>query len=84
MKMSLKELVKSQVFFTDHLKHKTMNKTTCGMPSADLRIVICRSVRYLCYCSNNFFRLAEFADLFGKLFLAHSRLSLRDFSTTLR
>ena len=84
MKISLKELVKSQVFFTDHLKHKTMNKTTCRMPSADLRIVICRSVRYLCYCSNYFFRLAEFTDLFGKLFLANSRLPLRDFLTTLR
>ena len=38
--MSLKLLVKyliRSVFFTDHLKHKTVNKATCRTPSADPR-----------------------------------------------
>ena len=38
--MSLKFLVKSlatQCFFTDHLKHKTVNKTTCRTPSVNPR-----------------------------------------------
>ena len=38
--MSLKFLVKPLLhrvfFFTDHLKHKTVKKTTCRMPSANL------------------------------------------------
>ena len=70
--MSLKELVKSQCFFTDHLKHVTVNKTACRMPSANLRTAICASVRGLYYCSNYFLRLSGSPDLFGKLFLADS------------
>ena len=36
IKIFLKFLVKSlQCFFTDHLKHKTVNKTTCRIPSAN-------------------------------------------------
>ena len=37
----------TQCFFTDHLEHKTVNKTTCRTPLANPRQFICTLVEEL-------------------------------------
>ena len=74
IKMTLKFLVKSlpySAFFTDHLKHKTVNKTGCTMLSANLRQL------YAHYhnCFDNFLRLLGFSKLFAKVFLITFKFS---------
>ena len=78
--MSLKFLVKfllhSFFFFTDHLKHKTVNKTTCRMHSANLYQI----------CANEWksfptpmimtpMRLSGFPNFLGKVFLITFKFS---------
>ena len=55
------------VFSNDHLKHKTINKTTCTMSSA--------LVEELSNCYDYFLRLSGFPDLFGKVFLITFKFS---------
>ena len=56
-------------FFTDHLNHKVVNKTTCRTPSANpfqLWAHYLKSVRSVAII---FLRLSEFPDLSSKVFL---------------
>ena len=65
----------TQCFFTDHLKHKTVNKTTCRTPSASPRETMCTLVEELSNCYKNFSRLSGFPDVFDKVFLITFKFS---------
>ena len=65
----------TQCFFNDHLKHKTVNKTTCRIPSAKSSPIMCMLVEELSYCYDYFLRLSGFLNLFGKIFLITFKFS---------
>ena len=62
----------TQCFFTDHLNHKTVNKTTFRTPLANLHLLCAHWLK-------NFPTLmiifSEFPDLFGKVFLVTRKFS---------
>ena len=63
-----------QCFLTNHLKHKTVNKTTCRTPSANPR-QLRALVEELSNCYENFSRFSGSPDLFGKVFLITFKFS---------
>ena len=72
----------TQCFLTDHLKHKTVNKTTCRMPLANPHQLMYTLVEELSKCYDYFLRLSGFPDLFGKVFLITLKFSLFASSTS--
>ena len=71
-----------QCFFTDHLKHKTVNRTTCRMHSANLRQLRAHWLKSFPAANDYFSRLAGFPHLFVKVFLITFKFSLFESSTT--
>ena len=57
------EIFGTQCFFTNHLRHKSVNKTTCSTPSANPRQI------KLSNCYDYFLRLSGFPDLLDKVFV---------------
>ena len=66
----------TQYFFTDHLKHKTVNQTTRRTPSANPHQLCTKLVEELSNCYVYFLRLSVFPDLFSKVFLITCKFSL--------
>ena len=58
----------TRYLFTEHLNHKTVNKTICR-PLSKSSPTIGTLVEKLSNCCDNFFRFSEFPDLSGKFFL---------------
>ena len=58
----------AHIFFTDHLKLKAANKTSCGTPSANTLPAMCKLLEELSNCYDYFSRLSGFPDLFTKVF----------------
>ena len=83
--MPLNLLVKSllhSVFFTNDLKDKTINKTTCRTLSVNPR-QLCEHYLKSFLTLMIFLRLSGFPDLFGKVFFIIFKLSLLDILTIL-
>ena len=56
-------------FFTDHLKHKIVIKTTCRVSSKRSFSTVSILVQELFNCYDHFFRFSGFPNLFSKVFL---------------
>ena len=90
IKVPLKFLVKSSlhIFFTDHLKHKTVNKITCRIPSANplqlwahylksfptFMIIFWGVQNFLIYLAKYFWSLLSSLDLFFKDFFCKNNV----------
>ena len=59
----------TQLFFTDHLKHKIIDERTCKTPL----------VGELSYYYHLFFKLSGFPEFFGKVFLMTLKFFSLDF-----
>ena len=70
-------------FFTDDMKHKTLNKTTCRMLSASPLPTMCILVENLSNHYDCFSRLSGFPDLICKVFWINFKFSSFDYSTIL-
>ena len=70
----------TQCFFADHLKHKTVNKTTCRMSSANPHQLY-KHIREPFNYYDNFLKFSGFAGLFDKVFMINFKFSSFENST---
>ena len=68
--------------FTDHLRHKSVSKTTCRAPSANPHQLFANELKSFPAIIVIFLKLSGFSDLLGKVFLITFKFTIFDFSTT--